>query len=613
MAEYVLNRIKITGKLNERTPRCVVSEIIRAHNICISKPINTIEDLLKDIKTIESYRCLSIREPFSSRDLRLLASYVNIDCNTWTKSSLLKAYDHLHNFNKENTKEVFYGQKTYEELEAYNACMLYSLCVHHKIQTSWKMTPEVMVYMIKQMCLSLESLREQLSNSIDKLNKSSIINLLNKITEFDTFEPSNNPVIYVKETPKGKLPPILNLEPSQLSESLNKHRDSNYILKQINPKTHYDAIILAALIYKINLTESTQPFEEYMKIKDCKFLSLYIPVDLKFRKRYLTNPEWYNLSLYWEPKLNFIYDETAIKKLCSYEGFDQEDFRAFGFDSLLQISRISLNVFLGKNVYGQEDYTAIDLIDFKELNNNDCLTLGNIETKTMKTYTFNELADFFIINKNYINPEKLNESLEPRIVRKIKIYASKLGHFKMLEAIEVVNKWLSYSTEYTEKIRTIYIKNNKIVDILYKIIECGMYMRGWKVTSQKYPLNEASTTYEKLENASQKIEINVSESIGLVYEKLKEYSEDEIKIISSLPLMKMTMNKDVINYIITPDPDDGTSMIDRLQIVLKGDKHKNMKSCIRLSSNILLVSTYYYLLSLGVSEPFNIRELDHIS
>jgi hypothetical protein len=73
------------------------------------------------------------------------------------------------------------------------------------------------------------------------------------------------------------------------------------------------------------------------------------------------------------------------------------------------------------------------------------------------------------------------------------------------------------------------------------------------------------------------------------------------------------MNKDVINYIITPDPDDGTSMIDRLQIVLKGDKHKNMKSCIRLSSNILLVSTYYYLLSLGVSEPFNIRELDHIS
>ncbi len=632
MTECILNRIKITGKLNDKTPSCVINEIIRAHNICITKPINSIEDLLKDIKTIESYRCSTVREPFSSRDLRLLATYVNIDCNTWTKSSLIKAYEHLHNFrkidnvnfgeinfSKMNFSKIYYGQKSYENIDSYNACMLYSLCVHYKIQTEWNMKPETMVFLLKQLDLNFSDLKEQLILKIENLNKSNIINLMNKVSELENLNSNISPnktfenIVYVKETPKSKLPPILNLETSDLLESLNKHKNSSYILQQINPKNHYDAIILAALIYNLNLTESTQPFQEYMRIKEVKSLSFYTPIDLSFKKRYLTNPEWYNLSLYWEPRLNFIYDDAAMKKLCLYEGFDHEDFRNYGFDSLLQISRISLNVFLGKNVYSEEEYTAIDLIDFKDLHNSDCLTLGNIETKIMNTYSFDELADFFIKNKNYINPVKETETLETRIIRKIGMYASRLGHHKILEAIEVVDKWLSYSTEHTEKIRNLYIKNNNIVDIFYKIMECGMYMRGWKVTSQKYPLNESSTSYEKIENATQQIEMNVSESIRAIYEKIKEYTEDEIKIINSLPLMKMTTNKDVISYIITPEPEDGASMIERLDIVLKGDKHKNMKSCIRLSSNILLVSVYYYLSSLGIVEPFNIREMAHIS
>ena len=611
MTEYVLNRVKITGKLNEKTPGCVVNEIIRAHNICISKPISCIEDLIKDIKTIESYRCNTIKEPFSSRDLRLLATYVNIDCNTWTKSSLIKAYEHLHNFDKENM-DIYYGQKSYESINSYNCCMLYSLCVYHKINTDWNMKPETMLFLLKQRGLSLNTLREQIQLKIDSLSKSNLINLMNKILEIDKNTTTEN-VIYFKETPKSSLPPILNLETKDLIESLERHKNSSYILQQINPKSHYDAIILAALVYNLNLTESKNPFDEYLKIREVKSLSFYIPIDPIFRKRYLTNPEWYNLSLYWEPKLNFIYDEVAMKKLCLYEGFDHEDFRNYGFDSLLQISRISLNVFLGKNVYSEDECTSIYLTDFKNLHNNDCITLGNIETKVMDTYTFDEMSEFFINNKNYINPVKESEKLDSRIIRKLGLYASKLGHTKMLEAIEIVDKWLCYSTEHTQKLRDAYTKNNKIIDIFYKIMESAMYMRGWKVKSEKYPLNESTTVYEKTTDITHRIETNVASSINEVYEKLKEYTNEEIKMIKSLPLMKMTMNKDVINYIVTPDPDDGSSMIERLEIVIKGDKYKNMKSCIRVSSNILLVSIYYYLSSLSITEPFNIRELDHIS
>jgi hypothetical protein len=614
--EYILNRIRITGKLNDATPHYVITEIIRAHNICIAKPINSIENLLDGIKLIESYRCITIKEPFSTRDLRLLATYVNIDCNTWTKSSLLEAYEHMHSSSKKDLESIFYSQKSYENIKAYNACMLYSLCKSYNIDTSWNMKPETMCFLLKQLTLSLCSLKDQLNSYIEQMNKSSLVNLLSNIlnTKNKKITSKELEIVSTKETPKVTLPPIISLEVSNLTESLNNYKNSNYILKQINPKTHYDAIILSALIYNLNLTESSCPFEEFMRLKSLNNLALYKPIDKDFRKKYLRNPEWYNLTIYWEPKLSFIYDEAGLKKLCVHEGFNHEDFRSYGCESLLQISRISLNVFLGKNVYSdEEEYTAIDLTDIKDLDNEDCITIGNMESKDTQTYTFEELAKHFSINKNFTNPVKPNEVFEPRLIRKIGIYASNLNKTEMLEAIEIVQKWQSYSTEYTDKLREIFKHNYNIIDFLYKVFDCGLYMRGWKVTNENYPLKESLTLYDKLEGALQRIETNVYNSINEVFERVKLYREDEIKVLENLPLMKISMEKDKFSYIISPDPDDGKSILDRLRIVLNGDKHKNMKSCIRLTSNIILISIHYYLCSLGIHEPFSLNELDHIT
>lgn len=618
--EYILNRLRITGKLNDRTPHYVISEIIRSHNICIYNPIENIEQLLKNIKMIECYRCSTIREPFSNRDLRLLATYVNMDYNTWTKSSLIKSYNHMHElYNSKcdiDLSKVYYGQKTYENIDAYNACMLYNLCNRYAIETQWNMKPETMCFLVKQQLLSLSALKEQLYSSIEQMNKNALINMINKSTEYFSKNELNNTEYIAKETPKYNLPPLISLEVPDLVESLNRYKNSVYLLQQINPKTHYDAVILSALIYNLNLTESKHPFDEYMKLKEVKNLSLYKPVDSTFRKRFICNPDWYNLTLYWEPKLSFIYDENGLKKLCVNEGFDHEDFRGYGFESLLQISRISFNVFLGKNVYSEEEYTSIDLIDLKDLHNTECLTLGNIETKDMKTYTFEELANHFKREKNFSNPDKTKEILEKRIVRKIGMYASKLNHPCMIEAIEIVEKWKSYSTEYTDKLRNIFKHSYTITDIFYKLLECGMYMRGWKVTNDKYPLNEEMSLIVKgsgIENGSDRIEKNVLESIEVVFDRLNQYNDEERKVLENLPLMKMSITNGDVSYIVTPDPDDGASLFERLNIVKNGDKHKNMKSCIRLTSNIILVSVHFYLCSLGIVEPFNIHSLDHIT
>ena len=116
------------------------------------------------------------------------------------------------------------------------------------------------------------------------------------------------------------------------------------------------------------------------------------------------------------------------------------------------------------------------------------------------------------------------------------LYANKFNHTKMINAIEEVEKWKSYSTEYTDRLRNIYEKNSKIKDMFIEILHCGMYMRGWKVVSDKYPLSEKNTKYENNDktpdNIQSSIEYNVTESIQNVMSKLNEYSSEEKKILN---------------------------------------------------------------------------------
>jgi hypothetical protein len=474
------------------------------------------------------------------------------------------------------------------------------------------MTSKQMLNSIKNLTMSLSSLQEQLNGFISKVSKYQLVNLLNSIDLNNTNKIQDKDVIENIKTPTT-LPPILELNVNNLTESLERYKNTSYILSRVNPTSHYDAIILSALIYNINILESKVPFDEFLQIKRVKDLKYYTPVDETFRKRFLINPIWYDLTMHWEPSLNSIYDVEGLKKLCIYEGFTIADFRGYSFESLLQISRISLNVFFGKNVYTDEEMTPILLHDLKDLSNTECITLGNLETKELTTFSLEELTNHFRNYKEYKNPLKLDEVLDSRIVSKLKLYAINMKNERMVQAIEEVENWKSYSNEFTERLRECYYKDKSIADILYKILECGMYMRGWKVSSDIYPLASLSTNHT--ENLQYQIEVNVHNSIDVVFNFIKTYNSEVQKIFEILPLVKYTVNEKTgeRNFIASPDPEDGKSIFERMMFVKSGDKHKNTKSCIRLSSNILLTSVYFYICALGIHEPFRLEELEYIS
>lgn len=605
-----LNRIRITGKLNENTPSCVVLEVLQAHNISVVSKIDSLVDMLNQIKTIEQYRTTTLTHPLSDRDYRYVATFVNASSTTWTKTSLMEAYDHMVNFDKNDINQIIYGQKNHNNIRAYNACMLYSLCHFYKISTKWNMSPTQMETSLKQLSFSVSTLKDQLSGYIQKMNKEQLINLMNNVS----IESVNETAIGlndVEDDIQTNKVPLLEINPIKLKSLHNKYKDTKYLLRKIIPKSHNDAIILGALVYNINLTHSKFPLDEYLQLKGCKKVDFYVPIDKEFQKKYLRNSLWFDLTVNWEPSLSFIYDDEGLRRLCLKEGYTSEDFRNYSPESLLQLSRISNNVFLGKNIFEDVEQTAISMIDLKDIESKNCVTIGNIETKTLYVYTFDELTQYFDMQKEYKNPVKEIEVFDKKIVNKLRILAESYDHQRFLYVMESIEKWKEFSDENTNRLRKIYSINKNVSNFLYQVMNIGMYMRGWKVVCDEYPLREAQT--KVVDGTLSKIEVNFVTEVDKLYQLLNKYNREEKECLESLPLIRVSINGNVQSFIITPEKDDGKNILDRLQIVSEGDKHKNSKSCIRVTSNILLITSYYYLRSLGLPEPFNINELDHIT
>jgi hypothetical protein len=504
--------------------------------------------------------------------------------------------------------------------------MLYTLCKKYGIETHWKMTPEQMVLLIQKLTIDTSKLKTSLIPIIESLNKTQLINIFALL---DQPSKKNIPLVNLpdkesKTTNEVKSSaPMVYIDNEKLVQYYKKFTDINYLILTIQPRNHFEAIVLAAMIYEINITESRFPLLEFEELNEVKNIDLYIPVDSIFRKKYMYNKSWYMINHHWCPELSFIYSKKDLLNFCSEEGYSPDDFRNFDPNNLLHMSRISSNIYLGKNVYNlDQEFTPIHMHALTELNNTNCLTFGIVsDLTTLKTFSIDEICDTLINYKNYLNPDNLKERLPEKVIKKLHHIANQLNNVELLKAISVVEKWKQYSNEFSESLRELYKKNNKIVtEFLTKVLECGMYMRGWKVVNEEskgvplYPLSEDQT---KLMNSDFqfKIEEKVFESINALktYLDSDQLCEEERKILKMLPLMKFSHEGETKIFVLTPDPEDGTSILHRLEIVLDGNKYKNMKSCIRLSSNIILSSVYFYSCSLSLPEPFNIFEMENIT
>jgi hypothetical protein len=628
MSKY-LSRLDITGEINLDTPKIVLEEIQLA-------------DSIKSIKTIKYNKRNKIKENYENDidSLRTIAKYVNSKCKNWRKKSLLVAFDFLQKFISDDYIKLFsksskrfnigYGLQTAEEPEKLNACILYRLCKYHSIKTNKDSTYEDMFNKIKLFYYISDNykIKNKVQNYIlnDLKFNWKTYDLVNILNDAEILMP--------KEVQVHEYEDVKKLGYEEFAKCADKIL---YEGKEI-PENSCEAIILAALNYKIDITECLDPLSEYESLQK----ETYFPCDEKLKERlklvsqYPETLESPWLNQVFNPILpENMYSENDLEKLCLEEGIvisDLED--SFDFDytikgpkyyNSLQTAYLIESFIHGKQKNIKNSETTF-LEKIEDLSFDEVVVYGvrgNIrkDKLPLKGYTYGELLDTFTNYKNFIDP-MTKEVFSKEVIEKLYLLSQKekreteseenyKDRIELGEEIERIKIYLDNKNEYVEEFVDIYeslieYDKERVEKLLTGILHLGMYMRGWDGESD-YPLKSEETNH----NTEKQIVVDDRVTQALIeFEKKTKELGDIGNYIINLPLMEYS--KESKSFIPSYDENEGLTVKERIKIVRGGEEGINMNSCIRTSSNKFCATGYYYMVLVGFRLPFNMNEMSHI-
>jgi hypothetical protein len=195
--------------------------------------------------------------------------------------------------------------------------------------------------------------------------------------------------------------------------------------------------------------------------------------------------------------------------------------------------------------------------------------------------------------------------------------AVRRAYQKLLDAIDKVEANRIALNTKAQSLKRVYLGLKKeeqvlVIETLTKLLEAGMCMRGWKVSSPDYPLISKDTVTPVGMQHQVDVEVNASlHSFSDCVDKLNVALARRIKNLT-LVCIQDSPGK-VLEFKQSSEPKNGLTIWDRYNIVIKGEESDNMSSCIRLTSNWFVSSAYYYLVALGLERPFDITQLAKIS
>ena len=655
---YQLNRLKITGPLNDNTPLCVILEIadyignfkLQSKNFRDESYINQI---ITYINTTTYNTVTEKNNDYDNKDLQLIGRFINPNIKNWKFNPLMESFKHLLEFYDENIPpipdgEINIGKKSMSSPFAYNICMIYKLCIFYGIKTNRKMKHIEMAQAIKYYIQDITELKEGLIKTIKYSSRIDIVNLivsnsLNISIPTNIQNISSQHKIITKSNIKQKLlDPInyQNIDINNLNKIHSTFIDFKKVILRIIPENHEEAIILTAIIYGINLTDCKNPYEEYLKMKDNTMNSsaenIYIPNDKEFRDKYLKNPDFYNIRIMWEPKLAKIYSTEDVKNLAKLEGYEDElnlnqdgDERKCA-ENLLHLSRCSNTFYLGIHPNLDNAKTKVDFDSSDEINKKILLSYGIVEEKNFALYKVTELTACFKDSMSFSNPENRNEQFSLNSINKLKKIALthslndkteiSTAYKELLKTMDDIKEFNKKHSEQARKLYNLYIngdenKKQLIIQLITQILEMGYYMRGWKVESDEIPvINKGHLSISSHPAEYQlKVVTNSDKAMNTFVTNVENSSEDIKTIFEKLPLMFPQVRSRDIVFEISNSQIEGFTIMDRINIIKTDDQTNELESpgCIRLASNRFMSSGYYYLTKIcKLPEPFDIKRME---
>ncbi|AYV86237.1 MAG: hypothetical protein Solumvirus2_44 [Solumvirus sp.] len=618
--KFLLDMTVITGKLDSNTPFCVLSEIFDAHGFVTNDLVmNTVEKhqqyitaIDKSIPYLKSIEISDTKDAIvKDIDLRYVATFVNNKCK-WKPRNLRDAFRFLLGIKEDglefthsspsslNTPSLVdlldCGLQDNDNPYRYNACKIYALCRKNNITLLITDNLRDMISKLRSKIFCRDTLLKSVYCLVNTLDNNELSTIL---SQFGKKFKNSNTTKGVKDIPNNKFKRSLHREHSEttaleLSKINKDFNDIKYLQSRMIPKTHNEAIMLAAINYNTDISMSTTeggPLTQYLLINLDQKIN---DPDIKLLNS--INRELIQLSKTFNP----IFPKEYYKTINSQYNYEEQ--------SYLYLTE---NFYYGLQPEINNETSMINLTSLSEVKNNEVVCYG-LRNGKMKFFIIDELTSLFNHNLNFYNQEErkfFTSSSINHLKDLCRIYntGSLIKLLKSIEMIQNANKNLS-SEEL--KLKDCWIDNEskkRVIDILGKIHEISMYMRGWRgnkdssFADTKLPIEIALVEPNEQKNVESRTITAIAE-----LDQMWEVKDNVSEVTKSLPLKRFIDGR----FVKSRDQDDGLTIFDRVNIVKQGS---TPSSCIRLSSNWLAASAYSYMELLGIKVSFNIYKLRNIS
>ncbi len=624
--QIILNRLDITGPIDLNTPRCVIEEICVSHRIKFEQEkLEDIGYITNMINTIYNSPTEKINKDYEDSRilLKTICGYVNPNHKGWRKKTLIKAFNFLQSFkNIENFQfktELPIGVQTNNCPESLNACILYSICKYFKLQITFKTTIDEMYYLIKLMYnIKNNNLIHNMKYSVYESLKFNEFELYTLVNLLFSINPDKIRELSIPEAIEniGERDIYTSQEYDELAIIIS-NRDI-----RIRAKSHLEAIIMCAIYHKIDISNIQNPYQEYLEIQKIHYFPLDDILCQRFKETSkhpdsLKNPMLFEV---FNPNLPAtMYSRSDLYKLADQEGI-KYTFDTFSetIYSQLQAYCYINNFYHGKQgIITNKENTFFETLD--ELKYDEIVVYGSRVPELFIFFTYGELRETFQNYMRFQNPNNLDIFDEISIN---KLYLLTQKSQKINESDDVFEERIALGEEIERVKLYIQNKNNDVDDFLQKyeimsqnnkkyvedvlnmLLDSAMYMRAWNGTGP-YPLDSDSTNFEQEEQII--VDDRVTQSlITIEYESHNDIGRSILK----LPLIQY--HKDSKSFITSTDESEGLTIEDRLYII-KGGEDGSINSCIRMSSNKLCASAYYYMRLIGMIMPFDINDVTYIT
>jgi hypothetical protein len=607
-----LNITLITGQIDLVTPKPVILEII---DLCRAK-INF--DLLDDqsyrelvIKSINQYKDVVDVQSFldldpnsnieslnsdTRRTIKKIASFVNPNIK-WSLGGLKNSFVYLYNLKTCNSvipTNVTFGLQTGENLYNFNNCVCYYFCKKYNIYIDYN-TTEV-----------------ELQNHIKILSKPEYIKSYITHTIFDY----NILVeLYSKFNKQSINTQQIDVNLLTIAYNTYKRVDKKLLHKLTNLNLE-ESITIGVLLYDIDISYCDNPVLELLNLHfwcntniwNHKNFNL---VDKRVNIIFKCNPKIFVCSnnfnhifphqFYSTAKCLQLYESETCTKVNHNESKIINDYH-----SELQEYTMCNNFYHGFHLQIKNSITEYEQTSIYEYTNNEIICYG-IKNLYMNAYSYAEINAIFKNEMNFTLPNIKEPLSKENINKLINLCNIEPIDDTKRELCVTINDVKIYNDKAGQTIRDFcnYYKNcsnlsqTQVRDVLQKLLELGMYMRGWSGTGD-LPISIAPVDDQI------NVDINVTNSL-ITFNKSLKCLERHKDLVLKFPLMKYHKM-----FYFSNNIEDGKTLGDRLELFQKGENTENMGSCVRLTSNFIISTAHKMYTTLKLEEPFDIKKMRNI-